>query len=132
MSTSNANRHPGAAAATTFAGTMMIMVGVFQFVQGLVALVSDSFAVTLSDYTFEFDVTTWGWIHLILGAIVAIAGYFVFTGNVAARGLAILLAVLSALANFLWIPYYPFWALLMIALAVFVIWGLSTFRMPPS
>ncbi|MGH8774689.1 MAG: DUF7144 family membrane protein [Jiangellaceae bacterium] len=130
MSDTNLDRQPWAAGATVFAGSLMIMVGIFQFIQGLVALVNDDFFGSVGDYTFEFDVTTWGWIHLIVGALVALAGFFIFTGNVAARALGIFLAVLSALANFLWIPYYPIWALLMIAIAVFVIWGLSTFRQP--
>ncbi len=129
MSDDSLSRRPGAAVATVFAGSLMLMVGIFQFIQGLVALVDDEFYVRVSDYTFKFDVTTWGWIHLILGAVVALAGLFIFSGNVAARALGIFLAVLAAIANFLWIPYYPIWSLLIIALCIFVIWGLATVRL---
>jgi hypothetical protein len=129
MSDDSLSRQPGAAVATVFAGALMIMVGIFQAIQGLVALVEDDFYVAVSNYTFEFDVTTWGWIHLILGAVVALAGLFIFSGNVAARAVGIFLAVLSAIANFLWIPYYPIWSILIIALCIFVIWGLATVRL---
>jgi uncharacterized membrane protein len=129
MSDDSLSRQTGAAVATVFAGSLMLMVGIFQFIQGLVALVEDEFYVRVSDYTFKFDVTTWGWIHLILGAVVALAGLFIFSGNVAARAVGIFLAVLAAIANFLWIPYYPIWSILIIALCVFVIWGLSTVRL---
>jgi hypothetical protein len=129
MSDDSLSRQTGAAVATVFAGSLMLMVGIFQFIQGLVALVEDEFYVDVADYTFKFDVTTWGWIHLILGAVVALAGLFIFSGNVAARAVGIFLAVLAAIANFLWIPYYPIWSLLIIALCIFVIWGLSTFRL---
>jgi hypothetical protein len=70
-------------------------------------------------------VTSWGWIHLIGGVVVALAGFFVFSGALWARSIGIVLAGLSAIANFLFIPYYPFWSLLMIALDVFVIWALA-------
>jgi hypothetical protein len=127
MSDDSLSRQTGAAVATVFAGSLMLMIGIFQAIQGLVALVEDDFYVAVSNYTFKFDVTTWGWIHLILGAVVALAGLFIFSGNVAARAVGIFLAVLSAIANFLWVPYYPIWSILIIALCIFVIWGLASF-----
>jgi hypothetical protein len=77
------------------------------------------------NYLFKFDVTTWGWIHLILGIIVALAGWGLLSGRTWARVVGITLAVLSAIANFLWLPYYPLWSLLIIALDVLVIWALA-------
>jgi hypothetical protein len=74
---------------------------------------------------FQFDITTWGWIHLILGIVVALAGVGLLAGRSWARVVGITLAVLSAIANFMFIPHYPFWALLVIALDVFVIWALA-------
>src|SRR5262245_7650413 len=109
-----------------FAGVMMILLGIFHALTGLTAILKDEFFVsTPSNYLISFDVTNWGWIHLIGGAVVALAGFFVFSGAVWARAIGILLATLSAIANFLFIPYYPFWSLLMIALDVFVIWALA-------
>jgi hypothetical protein len=106
-----------------FAAIMMIMVGVFEALQGLIAIFQNEFYVATRNYIFQFDATTWGWIHLILGVLVAFAGWGLLSGRTWARVAAITLAVLSALANFLWLPYYPFWALTLITLDVFVIWA---------
>jgi hypothetical protein len=108
-----------------FAAIMMIMSGIFQALDGLVALFNDTFYVTTRNYTFQFDVTAWGWIHLILGIVVALAGWGLLSGRTWARVVGITVVVLSAIANFLWLPYYPFWALTIIALDVFVIWALA-------
>ena len=110
---------------TVFAGVLMLMIGVFHAIAGLVAIFDDQFYVVTRNYTFEFDVTAWGWIHLIGGILVALAGVYVFSGATWARVLGIALAVLSALANFFFIPYYPFWSILMIAIAIWVIWSLT-------
>jgi hypothetical protein len=108
-----------------FAAIMMIMVGVFQALQGLIAIFENEFYAATRNYIFKFDATTWGWIHLILGLVVAFAGWGLLSGRTWARVLAITLAVLSAIANFLFIPYYPFWSLLLITLDVLVIWALA-------
>jgi len=108
-----------------FAAIMMIMVGVFQAIQGLVGIFENEFYVTTRNYLFQFDATTWGWIHLLLGLLVAFAGWGLFSGRTWARTVAIFLAVLSAISNFLFIPYYPFWSLLIITLDVFVIWAVA-------
>ena len=109
----------------TFAGTIMILVGIFQAIAGLAAIFEDEFFVLTQNYVFDLDVTAWGWIHLIIGIVVVLAGYFLFVGRAWAAALAILLAMLSAISNFFFIPYYPFWSLLMIALAVWVIWSVT-------
>jgi hypothetical protein len=114
-----------AVAGITFAGTIMIMIGVFQAIAGLSAIFDDQFYVVTQNYAFDLDVTAWGWIHLLLGILVAVSGYFLFARRTWAAILAITLAVLSAIANFFFIPYYPFWSILMIALAVWVIWSLT-------
>jgi hypothetical protein len=108
-----------------FAAIMMIMVGLFQALQGLVAIFQNEFYVTTRNYIFQFDATTWGWIHLVIGLIVAFAGFGLLSGRTWARAAAIALAVLSATANFLFIPYYPFWSLLIITLNIFVIWAVA-------
>jgi hypothetical protein len=108
-----------------FAATVMILIGIFQAIAGLVAIIDDEFYVVAPNYTYDLDVTGWGWIHLILGIVVAIAGFALLAGRAWAGVVAIVLAVLSAVSNFFFIPYYPFWSLLMIALAVFVIWAVT-------
>lgn len=108
-----------------FAATMMIMIGLFQAFQGLAAIINDEFYVVVSDYAFDVDLTAWGWIHLIVGVLVVIAGFALFSGSTVAGVVAIALAGLSAIANFFFIPYYPFWSLLIIGLAVYVIWAIT-------
>jgi hypothetical protein len=111
-----------------FAGVMMIMLGTFHTLTGLTAILKDKFFVSTPNYLISVDVTSWGWIHLIGGVVVAVAGFFVFSGAAWARAIGIVLAGVSAIANFLFIPYYPFWSLLMIALDIFVIWALAVHR----
>jgi len=113
---------------TVFAGVILTIVGVFQFFQGLAAIIKGSFYVVAPNNIYEFSVSGWGWIHLVLGIVLAVIGYFILTGQPWARTVGIAVAALSALANFLFIPYYPIWALVLIALDVAVIWALSTYR----
>jgi hypothetical protein len=114
-----------AVAGYVFAGFIMILVGTFQAITGLAAIIEDEFFVKTPNYAFEVDVTAWGWIHLLLGLLVAFAGYALFAAKTWARVVGVSLATLSAIANFFFIPYYPFWAILMISLAVWVIWALT-------
>jgi hypothetical protein len=109
----------------TFAGVMMIVVGCFQIIAGLVAIFDDSFYVVTQNYTFDLDTTAWGWIHLVLGVLILVSGFYLFAGRTWAAATAVVLAVISAVANFFFIPYYPFWSLLLIGLAVWVIWSLT-------
>jgi hypothetical protein len=110
---------------TLFAAVMMIMAGVWQALAGLIAIFENEFYVATRNYLFEFDATTWGWIHLVVGVIVAFAGWGLLSGRTWARVVGITVAVLSAITNFLFIPYYPFWSILIIALDVVVIWALA-------
>jgi hypothetical protein len=77
---------------TVFAAIMLMMIGAFQAIQGLVALFNDTFYVVGEEYIFTFDLTTWGWIHLILGTVVAVAGFFLLQGQVWARTVAVIVA----------------------------------------
>jgi hypothetical protein len=108
-----------------FAGTVMVMTGTFQVLEGLVALFNDEFFVVTRNYTFDLDVTAWGWIHLIIGVVVLATGFGLFARATWAGVFGILIAALSAISNFFFIPYYPLWALLLIGLNVWVIWALT-------
>jgi hypothetical protein len=108
-----------------FAGVLMIMVGVFEAIAGLSAISNDDVFVKTPNYLFNLDVSTWGWIHLIIGIVVVFAGLALIAGRVWGGLVGIALATLVAIANFFWIPYYPFWSILTIALAVWVIWALT-------
>jgi hypothetical protein len=108
-----------------FAGIMMILAGTFQAIQGIVALFNDTFYVVGQQWVFSFDITTWGWIHLIAGILLVVAGYFLFQGAVWARVVGVGVAIISAVLSFMSLPYYPIWSILIIALDVFIIWALT-------
>jgi hypothetical protein len=114
-----------AVAGISFAAVLFFMIGIFQAIQGLVAIFNDEFYVITENYTFDLDASAWGWIHLLLGLLLILMGYGLFSGATWAGVGAIAVAVLSAIANFFFIPYYPFWSILMIGLAVWVIWALT-------
>jgi hypothetical protein len=110
---------------TAFAAVMMIIAGVTQALQGIAALANDEFFVVGRKYTFQFDITAWGWIHLLLGILVVVVGFFVFTGATWARWTGIAIVAVSTIANFAWVPYYPVWGIIVLALDGAVIWALS-------
>ena len=110
---------------SAFAGIMLIIWGVFDVIQGIVALANNEFFVITQDYVFKFNVTTWGWIHVIGGIILIASGAGIFSGNVAARTVGVIMAGLAIIWNFAWLPYYPIWSIIAIAIGVAVIWALT-------
>jgi hypothetical protein len=125
MTTSQENRSGFAVGVTAAAGIILIIGGVCHGFQGLVAIVNDEFYVTTQNWILKFDVTTWGWIHLIVGAVAVLAGIGLFSGQVWARTVAVLVAALSIILNFAWLPHYPIWSILIIAFDLFVIWAFT-------
>ncbi|NEW59182.1 hypothetical protein GV794_26625 [Nocardia cyriacigeorgica] len=125
-------RHPvkqGVAAVTSIAvAVLLLVVGVLSILQGISALATDELFITGPEYAYQFDTTTWGWIHLVLGVLIVITAIALMAGTVWARVAAVFLAGLSIIGNFLWIPYYPWWSILVIALNIVVIWAVSTWR----
>lgn len=109
----------------TFAGVILVIAGVFQTIAGLVGIFEDEFYVVGDKWIFEFDATTWGWIHLLVGLLLILSGIGIFSGNVLARTVGVVVAGLSAIANFMWLPYYPVWSIVIIALNVAIIWALT-------
>lgn len=114
-----------AAGGTIFAATMMVLIGIFQILMGLSAISRDSFIVQRGDYFFNINTRPWGWIHLVLGALILLTGIGLFTGATWAKVVGIGLVGLSAIDNFLFLPYYPVWSILLIGLDAFVIWALA-------
>ena len=114
-----------AASGITFAATIAVLVGTFQIMQGLVAVFNDDFYLVTRNYTFDLDVSAWGWIHVLIGAVMLVVAFGLYAGALWAviGGLAV--AMLSALSNFFFIPYYPIWALVLIALNLWIIWSLT-------
>ncbi len=110
---------------TATAAMFMILGGAFQFFEGLAAVVKGSVFVATQETIYQFNVATWGWIHLILGLIAVVVGFALFSGVAWARAVGIVLVALAAIANFLWIPYQPVWSILVIILNVATIWALT-------
>jgi len=108
-----------------FAGVMLIIIGVFDFIQGLVAIVDDEFYVVTREWVFEFNTTAWGWIHLVLGVVLIASGIGIFSGNVAGRTVGVIVAGLAMIANFAWLPYFPIWSTIVIAICIAIIWALT-------
>ena len=108
-----------------FAAIMMLLIGFFHVIAGLVAIVDDNFYVATKEYVFQFDRTTWGWVHLIFGIVVFLAGLSLFKGAIWARTVGVILGVVSAVVGFAWLPWYPIWGIVIVVIAVSVIWALT-------
>jgi hypothetical protein len=119
---------------TAFAAIMLIMIGTFHAIAGLAGIIENEFysvvpaagtEATGDVYFLQFDATTWGWIHLIGGLIILFAGFGLFRGAVWARTIGVIVAVISAIVSFAWLPWYPVWSITIIAIDVAVIWALT-------
>lgn len=108
-----------------FAGVMMIIAGGLNLFYGIVAAVNDEWVVFTNRADVYLDVSEWGWVHIILGAIVLLSGLGVFSGNILARTVGVIVASVSLIVNFFFIPVYPIWALIVITLDILVIWALT-------
>jgi hypothetical protein len=113
-----------AAGLTTFAGVMLTLVGILDVFRGIMAIAQDDVFLTTRNYVFEFDLTGWGWIHLALGVVAVIISVGLFQAATWARVLGVAIAGLVVIANFLSLPYYPVWSVVMIAISGFIIWAL--------
>ncbi|MGQ4615743.1 DUF7144 family membrane protein [Nocardia sp. R7R-8] len=130
MSATHEHSVKQAVAAGTSIGAAVLLsaAGLLSIFQGISAIAKDDLFVTGPAYTYQFSTTTWGWIHLVLGILVVIAAIALIAGAMWARVTAVFLAALSILANFLWLPYYPWWSTIVIALDVVVIWAVTTWE----
>ena len=126
-----AEQQPSAAGIgfTFLAGTLMILSGLWGFLEGLAAVIKKQFFVVTPNYTFHWNVTGWGWTHLALGIVIFAAGVCVLLGMTWARVVGVILAVFSAVASFMFLPYYPVWSIIVIAIDLFIIWALLTTRL---
>ncbi|HEV7210553.1 MAG TPA: hypothetical protein VGN47_02440 [Blastococcus sp.] len=109
-----------------FASVMMLLVGSWQFIQGLVALFDDGFyKVHPNGLVVHVNYNVWGWTHMLLGAVIALSAVGILAGNIVARTVGVLFAGLSAIANLAFIEAYPFWSILIIGVDVVVIYALT-------
>ncbi|CAM3376531.1 hypothetical protein [Stackebrandtia soli] len=126
---SSDTRQAWALGGTMFGATMMLVMGVYQVVVGIALISNDSLFVAGPGYTYTMDTTVWGWLHLGIGALAVLTGLFLFTGAMWARAIGIALAAIVAVANFVFLPYYPLWSMVIIAMSIFVIWSLASVSM---
>jgi hypothetical protein len=119
----------GAFAGAVLAGVLMILTGLFGFLDGLAMVLRAPFFVFVhhSSYAYVWSTHGWGWVELILGAVVIAAGVCVILGMMWARVVGVILATLSAVASFMILPYYPIWSIIGIAVDLFIIWALVTY-----
>src|SRR5512132_1714874 len=123
---------PWAHGIAVFAGVIMIVGGAFQAIEGLAGIVHDQWLVALPNYIYAFDLTLWGWLHLLVGLALLAIGIFLLRGATWARVAGMIAAAISAILNFVWLPYSPWWALLLIGIDVLVIWALATYLSQPT
>ncbi|SNS07095.1 hypothetical protein SAMN05216276_1003205 [Streptosporangium subroseum] len=107
-----------------FAALMMILTGAFNIIYGLVAILRSTFFLETPNNTLLFNLSAWGWIHLILGILLVVAGFAVIAGQTWARAVAVILAMVNAVTQMLLFSAYPWWSLLAIAIDVLVIYAL--------
>ena len=109
-----------------FAGIMMVILGSFHAIEGLIALFQeDYFLVGKNGLSVHVDYTVWGWVHLIGGIIVIAAGVALFAGQTWARVIAVIIAMVSAIVNIGFLSAYPIWSTIMITIDILVIWALT-------
>ncbi|MEU3610465.1 hypothetical protein AB0E83_34265 [Streptomyces sp. NPDC035033] len=134
MATTHTPHRPGstsrlwAGGLTVFAAVMLGITGVVGAFRGIMAIAEDDVFLTTPNYVFQFDLTGWGWIHLALGAVAILVSFGLYKVSMWARVAGVAIAALVVIANFLSLPYYPAWSILMIAMSGFVIWALCVVR----
>lgn len=106
-----------------FAAVLMIIAGALWAIQGFIAVVKGDLVIFGSEGALFLNVTGWGWVHMILGLLLLLAGFLVLRGNLFGRTIAVILAILSIIVNFIWLPVYPVWAIVVIILDVFILYA---------
>jgi hypothetical protein len=107
-----------------FAGVLLMISGVMNVFQGITAIANDDVYRQIGNYTFKFSTTSWGWIHLILGLLVAFVGWGAYTGAAWAKVTGVVIVSIAMIGNFMWLPYQTWWALTLIAIDGFALWSL--------
>lgn len=107
-----------------FAGVLLMISGIMNIFQGITAIAADDVYRQIGNYTFKFSTTSWGWIHLVLGILVAFVGWAAYTGATWARITGVVVVSLAMIGNFMWLPYQTWWALILIAIDGLALWSL--------
>ena len=125
-----AEREPSGAALgfTLTAAILMMISGGWNILEGIAALIHGSFVVVVRNYAYSLSATSWGWFHLILGAVVLAAGIGLLTDKMWARIVGVGVIAISMIVNFLYIPYLPVWSIVVLAIDMAVLWALLSPR----
>ena len=121
----NRNEPTGWVGWVFFGGFMMLVMGTLQIISGLTALLNDKYYLVTKEHLVAFDFTTWGWVQLLLGVVVLMAGMSALSGHLFGRIVGIILATLSVFANFAFLSAYPIWSILVIVIDVLVIYAFT-------
>ncbi|MFJ7967015.1 hypothetical protein [Streptomyces sp. NPDC096324] len=111
---------------TLFAGVTLMLSGPLSILLGAAGLAGDTLF-SSPQYAYRFDLTAWGWLHLLIGVALVVAGVGVLAGKSWGRGAGITLAAISLITQFMFIPYYPLWSITVMALDLFIVWSLARF-----
>jgi hypothetical protein len=131
LSAEQGTAHQSAAfGGTMLAAVLMVLAGLLDLANGIEGVVKSGFYVATPHYLYNINTTNWGWIHVGIGALLVLVGLCLFARMTWARVVGIGLVVISAVLNFLFIPRYPFWAILLVALDIFIIWALASVKRP--
>jgi hypothetical protein len=122
---------PWAHGIAVFAGVVMIIGGAFQALEGLAGIVHDKYLVVAPSTIYAFDLTVWGVIHLLVGLALLVIGVALLRGQTWGRVAGMIAAVVSAILNFVWLPYSPLWAIMVIAVDMLIIWALAAYLRQP-
>lgn len=123
-------RHVVAGITTYAAAAVLLVAAALTVLQGISALVDDKLVVVTPEYVYEFNTTAWGFIHVILGALLLAVAFGLFWSATWARVAAIIIASLSIVSMFMWLPQAPVWSIVTIALDIIVIWAVATWESP--
>lgn len=126
MTTSHPVRRGLAVGITMLAATALLISGTLSILRGIAGINEDEVFLIPGDYVYQLDVSSWGWIHMVLGVLAVVVALGMMVTATWARIVAYGLAGLSIIANFLSLPYYPWWSVIVIAVDILVIWAIAT------
>ncbi|MEV7393666.1 MULTISPECIES: hypothetical protein [unclassified Streptomyces] len=118
----------GLSGASLFAGSVLMLSGPLSILMGAAGIAGDSLFAASSQYAYRFDLTAWGWIHIVVGLALVIAGMGVVTNKSWGRGAGAAAAAISLITQFMFVPYYPLWAIPMMTLDLLIIFALARFH----
>ncbi|MFN8088102.1 MAG: hypothetical protein U0R81_03855 [Mycobacterium sp.] len=125
-------RHVVAGVTTYAAAAVLLVTAALTILQGISALVDDKLVVVTPDYVYEFNTTVWGAVHVVIGLLFTAVAFGLFWSATWARAAAIIMAALSIVSMFMWMPHAPVWSIVTIALDIVVIWAVATWESPRS